>query len=85
MLPHVFVVVWVYRFLQQRQQVVKATGEILLLHLHEQTTNLSPETLQAGLRERGGGVRGLNEILNELYKCYKILKTFMLKLLKKRS
>lgn len=76
-LPHVFIVVWVYRSLQQRQQVVKATGEILLLHLHEQTTNLSPETLQAGLREQGGGeIRGLNEILNEDMKHQKNVTKF---------
>lgn len=56
MLPHVFVVFWLYLSLQQRQQVVKAMGEILLLHLHEQTTNLSPKALQAGLRGRGWGV-----------------------------
>lgn len=57
-LPHIFVVVGVYLSLQQRQQVVKATGKLLLLHLHEQTTNLSTETAHAGLRgqERGSKV-----------------------------
>lgn len=47
---YIFVVVRVYLLLQQRQQVVEASAEVLLLHLHEQTANLSPETLQTGLR-----------------------------------
>lgn len=47
---YVFVVVGVDRPLQQRQQVVQAPSELLLLHLHKQTTNLSTETPQAGLR-----------------------------------
>lgn len=47
--PHVFVVVGVYLLLQQRQQVVHATGKLLFLHLHKETTDLSPETPQAGL------------------------------------
>lgn len=52
--PHIFVVVGVYLSLQQRQQVVQATGELLLIHLHEQTANLRPETPKAGLGGQGG-------------------------------
>lgn len=48
--PHVFVVVRVYLLLQQRQQVAHATGKLLVLYLHKETTDLSPETPQAGLR-----------------------------------
>lgn len=55
--PHIFVGVRVYLSFQQRQQVVKATGEVLFLHLYKQTTNLSPETLQIGLGGQGGGQR----------------------------
>lgn len=47
---YVFVVVGVDLFLQQRQQVVKATGKPLLLHLHKQAADLSAETSQARLR-----------------------------------
>lgn len=61
--PHIFVVVGVCLSLQQRQQVVQATGELLLVHLHEQTTNLSPETPQVGLKGRRGKVGGLIKIL----------------------
>ena len=53
--PHVFVAVGVYPSLQQRQQLVQAMGELLLLHLHEQAADLSPETPHAGL----GGVKSV--------------------------
>lgn len=61
--PHVFVVVRVYLFLQQRQQGVHATGKLLVLHLHKETADLSPETPQAGLR---GTARGFNDILRKI-------------------
>lgn len=48
-ITHIFIVVGVDLSLQQRQQVVQATGELLLLHLHEQTADLSPEAPQRGL------------------------------------
>lgn len=49
---HVFVIVRVDLFLQQRQQGVHSTGKLFLLHLHEQAADLSSEAPQAGL---GGG------------------------------
>lgn len=56
---HVFVIFRVDLFLQQRQQVVRATGKLLLLHLHVQAADLSPEAPQVGLG-------GLNKIQNHL-------------------
>lgn len=61
---YIFVVVRVYLLLQQRQQVIEASAEVLLLHLHEQTTNLSPETLQTGLRH----CKHEKKIVQESYK-----------------
>lgn len=46
---HIFIVVGANLSLQQGQQGVQAAGELLLLDLHKQTTNLSAESLEADL------------------------------------
>lgn len=47
---HVFIVVRVDLLLQQWQQLLQPAGELLLLHLHVQTADLSAQAPQAGLR-----------------------------------
>lgn len=47
--PHIFVVVGVDLSLQQGEQVVETAGELLLLDLHEQPTNLSAESPKTDL------------------------------------
>lgn len=49
---YMFIVVRVRRLLQQGKQAFQAPAEVLLLHLHVQAADLSPEAPQAGLREK---------------------------------
>lgn len=50
---YVFIVVRVRLLLQQGQQAFQAPAKALLLHLHIQAADLSPEAPQAGLRDKG--------------------------------
>lgn len=63
-MAYVFVVVGARLSLQQGQQIVQTGGEFLLLDLHKQPTNLSAESLKAGLESEDSYFRPERGLLN---------------------